>query len=191
MFLLVCSLVPIVKDPIGDMAASSNYRAIAISSLLLKLLDWVMLLLEGEKFATDQMQFGFQAMASTTMCTWTLSTVVEHFNMKGKTVYGAGMDCSKAFDMCSWLHLFQDLVERKISSIFLRLLLFIYRFQSCDVRWNGKYSYRFPVSNGVRQGSVSSPLLWAVYCEKLILRLRRMKIGNTIAGIFFFADSFL
>ena len=38
-FLLVCTLVPIVKDNLGDLAASSNYRAIAISALVLKLLD--------------------------------------------------------------------------------------------------------------------------------------------------------
>ena len=48
-FLLVCTLVPIVKDNLGDLAASSNYRAIAISALLLKLFDWVVLLLEGDK----------------------------------------------------------------------------------------------------------------------------------------------
>ena len=119
------------------------------------------------------------------MCTWTLSTVVEHFNMKGKTLYGTGMDCSKAFDMCSWLVLFQDLVERNVSVVFLRVLLFTYRYQSCDVRWNGKYSFRFPVSNGVKQGSVASPLLWACYCEKLFLQIRRMKIGATIAGVFY------
>ena len=81
--------------------------------------------------------------------------------------------------------LFQDLVDRNVSVVFLRVLLFTYRYQSCDVRWNGKYSFRFPVSNGVKQGSVASPLLWACYCEKLFLQIRRMKIGATIAGVFY------
>ena len=71
------------------MASSSNYRAIAIGSLLMKIFDWVLLLLEGDKLSTDELQFGFQSMSSTTMCTWTLPTVVEHFNSKGRTVYGA------------------------------------------------------------------------------------------------------
>ena len=36
-FLLLCALVPIVKDKLGDKTSSSNYRAIAISSLLMKI----------------------------------------------------------------------------------------------------------------------------------------------------------
>ena len=38
--LLLCALSPIVKDNNGDIASSKNYRAIAISSLILKIL-WV------------------------------------------------------------------------------------------------------------------------------------------------------
>ena len=114
------------------MASSSNYRAIAIGSLLMKIFDWVLLLLEGDKLSTDELQFGFQALSSTTMCTWTLSTVVEHFNSNGRTVYGAAMDCSKAFDVCSWISLFGDLLEKGVSPIFLRLLLFSYRNQHCE-----------------------------------------------------------
>ena len=48
-YLLICTLVPIVKDSLGNHAASDNYRAIAISSLFLKLFDWCILLLEGDK----------------------------------------------------------------------------------------------------------------------------------------------
>ena len=182
---MLCSLVPLVKDSLGDIAASSNYRAIAIGSLLLKLFDWVILLLEGEKLDTDQLQYGFQAMASTTMCSFTLSAVVEHFMLRGRMVYGAAMDISKAFDMCSWRYLFQDLIEKDVSAVVLRVMLFIYRNQYCDVRWNNKHSYRFGVSNGVRQGSVVSPLLFSVYVDKLIKRLRSMAIGCTIAGVYY------
>ena len=37
--LLLCSLIPIVKDNLGDLTSSDNYRAIAKSSLVLKLFD--------------------------------------------------------------------------------------------------------------------------------------------------------
>ena len=43
--LLVCALSPIVKDPIGDISSSKNYRGIAISSLILKVFDNCLLLL--------------------------------------------------------------------------------------------------------------------------------------------------
>ena len=35
-FLLLCNVVPIVKDNLGDIATSDNHRAIAIGILLLK-----------------------------------------------------------------------------------------------------------------------------------------------------------
>ena len=39
--LLLCTLVPIVKDNLDDIATSDNYRAIAIWSLILKWFDWL------------------------------------------------------------------------------------------------------------------------------------------------------
>ena len=67
--MLICTLVPIFKDSLGDLASSENYRAIAIDSLLLKLLDWVILLVEGDKLSVDQLKYEYQALSSTTMCT--------------------------------------------------------------------------------------------------------------------------
>ena len=66
--ILVCSLLPLVKDNLGDLTSSANYQAIATSSQILKLLDLVILILEADKLHCDQLQFGFQPKASTTMC---------------------------------------------------------------------------------------------------------------------------
>ena len=68
-FILVCTLLPLVKDNLADIASSDRYRAIARGSLLVKLLALVILLLEGDKLSVDQLQFGFQEGSSTTMCT--------------------------------------------------------------------------------------------------------------------------
>jgi len=48
-FLLLCTLVPIVKDNLNDIATSDNYRAIAIGSLILKWFDWLILILNSDK----------------------------------------------------------------------------------------------------------------------------------------------
>ena len=63
-FLLACTLVPLVKDTFGDIAASDNYRAIAIGSLIMKLFNWVILLLEADKMSTDKLQFGYQKLST-------------------------------------------------------------------------------------------------------------------------------
>ena len=129
------------------------------------------------------------------MCTWAASSVVSHFNRAGSDVFGALLDCSKAFDMVEWVTLFKDLIKRKVSSVFLRVLLFIYSEQTCDVQWNGKMSFKFGVRNGVRQGAVSSPILFGLYVDKLIHLLRNSKlgccIGSSYYGIMVYADDII
>ena len=183
-FILVCTLIPLVKDSLGDITSSDNYRAIAGGCLLLKLLDIVILLLEGDKLNCDPLQFGYQAGSSTTMCTWSVTSVIDYYNRNGRPVYACAMDMSKAFDMVEWGELFSTLLDRGVHPIYLRLLLFIYKNQQCDVKWAGKYSYRFSVSNGVRQGAVSSAILFSIYINELFIILRRAGFGCHINKLF-------
>ena len=129
------------------------------------------------------------------MCTWAAATVIDHFNRSGSDVFGALLDCSKAFDMVEWVILFKVLIKRKVVFVYLRVLLHIYCEQSCDVQWNGKMSYRFGVKNGVRQGAVSSPILFGIYADRLIELLRESRIGCTIGsfyyGVMVYADDII
>ena len=67
--LLLATLVPIIKDKLGSISISKKYKSIAISSIILKLLDWVFIILFGVKFGLNDFQFAYQAGCSTTMCT--------------------------------------------------------------------------------------------------------------------------
>ena len=125
-FLLICTLVPIVKDNLADITSSENYRVIAIGSLILKWFDWLILILESDKLTTDELQFGFQAKASTSMCSWAVSAVVDYYNRSGRIVYSCAMDLSKAFDLVSWNKLFPNLFDRGICPLILRCLIYIY-----------------------------------------------------------------
>ena len=182
--ILVCTLLPLVKDNLGDITSSDNYRAIAGGCLLLKLVDLVILLLEGDRLSCDSLQFGYQANASTTMCTWTVTSIIDYYNRNGRPVYGCAMDMSKAFDMVEWGQLFVKLRDRGVNPIYLRLIISIYRNQQCNVKWAGKYSSGFSVSNGVRQGAVSSAILFSVYIDELFVILRNAGFGCHINGLF-------
>ena len=191
-FILLCTLAPLVKDNFGDISCSNNYRAIAGGTLMLKLLDIIILLLEGDKLTFSELQFAYQSSSSTTVCSWAVSSVINYYNRQGSPVYGAAMDMSKAFDMVEWTQLFEKLMKRKIPFVLLRLMLFIYENQLCQVKWSGRYSNFFKVSNGVRQGAVSSAILFAIYIDKLLQLLRKSKLGchidNVFLGAFVFAD---
>ena len=111
--------------------------------------------------------------------------VIEHFNNNGRVVYGCAMDLSKAFDLVEWVELFNILQQKNVAPVFLRVLLHIYVNQYCDVKWSSAFSHRFPVRNGVRQGAVSSPLLFSIYIDGLIKELRLSGLGCSL-DIFFY-----
>ena len=58
--------------------------------------------------------------------------------------------------------------------------------------WNNKLSYKFLVSNGVRQGGVLSPILFTIYIDNLLLELQRKGVGcywnQHFAGAVCYAD---
>ena len=91
--------------------------------------------------------------------------------------------------------MFLTLVDRGVEPLFLRLMMYVYRNQRCNVKWSDQYSSEFTVSNGVRQGAVSSAILFAVYIDEILRNLRKAKIGCHINGIFYgalvFADDIL
>ena len=157
---LLCTLMPLVKNSLSDITKSDNYRAIAGGCLLLKVLDLVILNIERDKLDTDALQFAYKANTGTTTCTWTVTAVVDHFSRGGRNVFGAAMDMSKAFDMVKWSELFNTLLDRQISPVFLRLLLYIYTNQQYIVKWGNTFSASFSVSNGVRQGGVTSGIFF-------------------------------
>ena len=76
--LLVATRVPMVKDKLADLCSSKNYRSIAISSLILKLLDWIILLNYGHLLKTNDFQFGFQ-----NLCSWVVYETIDQYLRRG------------------------------------------------------------------------------------------------------------
>ena len=193
--LLICALSPIVKDPNGDISSSKNYRGIAISSLILKVLDNCILLLFGQFLSNDALQFGFQKGCSTVQCTWAVQETVSYYLRRGSSVFCCLLDFSKAFDKVNFDALFMKLRERNFPAVVLRLLVHMYMNQSCFIRWNSIESEVFSVKNGVRQGAILSPSLFCVYLDTLLCQLRDAgvgcHIGGTFLGAFGYADDVL
>ena len=70
------------------------------------------------------------------------------------------LDASKAFDLVDHGILFNTLLERGLPLSIVRFLISWYSMQQLRVRWNSSLSDPLKVSNGVRQGSVLSPILF-------------------------------
>ena len=170
--LLACAFFPLIKSSLKDPADAGSYRAIAGSSLILKLFEKVMLLVWGHLLGTDSLQFGFKADTSTTQCSWLVQEVMGQYLRNGTNPIMTVLDCSKAFDTCRFSTMFTKFLDTGMPPIVDRTLMFMYEQHFAWVKWGQSVSSRFGIRNGTRQGSMASPALWSVYLDLFIKELR-------------------
>ena len=91
---------------------------------------------------------------------------------------------SKAFDLTPHSLMFDKMLDKGVSPIFVRLLIHIYSHQVANVRWNGEHSSNFPVRNGCGQGKVLAAIAYCVYCEELFETLQRRHSGCWVRGYY-------
>ena len=101
----------------------------------------------------------------------------------GSAVLGCFLDVSKAFDLVDHGVLFQNFL-RGLPLPVLKFLVSWYGSQQMRVRWGDSLSDPFNVSNGVRQGSILTPLLFAVYLDDLLVELRESGVGCYWGSLF-------
>ena len=61
----------------------------------------------------------------------------------------------------------------------------LYTNQKVNIKWGNNKSKSFEVRNGVKQGGVLSPILFGVYVDKLLTKLRQSGFGCPIGNIYF------
>ena len=90
-------IIPLVKNKCGDLSDISNHRPIAISCIVSKIFENVILLRIEEYLWTTDNQFGFKAHHSTDLCVYALTDYIEHLKNRSTSVNVAFLDASKAF----------------------------------------------------------------------------------------------
>ena len=179
----VATIVPIPKAG-TDMSCSANYRGIALASCLGKILDRIVLNKYDKYLHTSELQFGFKKGLSTDSCTMVLKETINYYVTESSNVYSVLIDASKAFDRIDFCKLFRKLLDRRMPRQVLIMLINLYTNQSIRATWNGVHGQFFTVSNGVRQGAVSSPTLFSIYMDGLLQRLEASKVGCYIGKLF-------
>ena len=188
--ILVCAFMPLFKGGLKNPDQFKSYRAIAGASQILKLFEYVVLEVWGSTLCSDSMQFGYKAGTSTTQCSWLVNEVSNYFLRRGTAVTACLLDASMAFDKCRFDLLFQKLIDKGLPAIVVRTLVYVYEEQTGHVKLAGRRSGTFKITNGTRQGSVLSPALWCVYLDNLIQKLRNLKLGAHVAGVWMGATGY-
>ena len=119
-----------------DVQKTQNYRAIALSSILGKILDHIIIASQRNVLKTADLRFGYKSICSTIMCSTLVIETIQYFTQMRSPVYVLFIDASKAFDRLSHIELFDILSERNMCSLIRRLHFYLYGNQQFQIRWN-------------------------------------------------------
>ena len=84
---------------------------------------------------------------------------------------------------CDYLYaykIFSKIIKRNVPLVIVRIIAFWYQTQTMCVKWGRVNSAYFSVSNGVCQGGILSPQLFAIYVDDLSHELTLCKSGCNI-----------
>ena len=158
----ISTSVPIHKGSNLKASESTNYRAVALSSLFSKKLDNCILIVQSDSLQSDPLQFAYKENASTVQCAYVIFEVINYYINNDSCNYICMLDASKAFDRVNHLCLINKLKLRNMWPTIWKFLMCTYQRQSVMVNWNGECSSTFSVGNGIKQGDILSSLLFTV-----------------------------
>jgi hypothetical protein len=185
-------LIPLIKDKSAKITSLSNYRPIALASIMSKIIESVILDRIQDYIYTNPNQYGFKPNLGTEMPIYLIKEIIDRYRSLNGNVFVCFLDASKAFDRVNHDLLFSKLLRRGVPCYLVRFLDYWYSNQTICVRWGGVTSSTFKTSNGVRQGGILSPYLFNLYVDDLSNELNSCytgcAIGNTIINHVMYAD---
>lgn len=190
--------VPILKNNNSIYCKSvtvDDFRGISISPVISKVFEHCVLDRFGEFFLSCDNQFGFKKHHSCTHAIHSLKAVVDYYIRHDSTVNLCTIDLSKAFDRMNHHGLFVRLMQRRIPTKLLCILEQWFFIGSTCVKWGSHITDFFVLRCGVRQGSVLSPYLFAIYVDNVFECVSDCGLGCSIKrycmSILMYADDII
>ena len=160
--------IPKISDTSSKNLTMDDFRGIAISPILSKVFEHCLVEKLEDYLRTSEKQFGFKKGVGCNHAIYTVHQIVEGYIKGGNTANLCTIDLSKAFDKVNHHGLLIKLMKRNLPVNILELLEHMMENCNSCVKWNAEFSCVFSVQFGVRQGSVLSPFLFAIYIDDII-----------------------
>lgn len=176
-------VVPIIKCKTGDASDKNNYRPISLATIVAKILDSLLNDVMLRHVHLNDAQFGFRAGLSTESAILCLKQAVRYYTERKTPVYACFLDLSKAFDTVLYDKLWCRLGAAGVPADIVSILKNWYHCQRNQVRWAGTLSDAYGMECGVRQGGITSPLLFNLYVDDLIGELSSTHTGCFVDGV--------
>ena len=157
-------LVNIFKS--GTTSDCGNFRGISLLASLGKLLERILLDRLVEEIAPNvlpESQCGFRAHRGTVDMIFSARQLQEKCMEQNLDLYHCFIDLTKAFDTVNRKILWQILAKLGCPPRFIHLLRSLHDGMKARVNFGGELSDPIPVENGVKQGSIAAPTLFAIF----------------------------
>jgi hypothetical protein len=177
-------IVSIPKGRHTNLPDSSNFRGIALSLIIGKIFDNIILQRYNHKLSSCELQFGFKSKSSTNMCTMVMKETITYYVQHQSPVFCTFSDATKAVDRLHFGQLFGLLLERDLPAQVVKTLIYLYTHNYVSTRWREVVSHYFAITNGVEQGAVLSPILFCIYIYNLLKLLADTGVGCYIGSHF-------
>ena len=185
--LKISTITPVFKGKGRDPLEPNNYRGISITSILSKCLETAILQRLQPFFMERDFpcpsQSAYRKGVSCLDAIFTTQETILKRMRDGDEPYLCFFDLEKAFDSIEYGVLLRHMFNLGINGKCWRLIKDWYSESFGVVKIRDRMSARFPLSRGVKQGSVLSPTLFNIVINSLLQHLKNTGQGINVSGL--------
>ena len=165
-------IVPIFKGK-GDVMSCGSIRGVKLLEHAMKIVERVLERGIRTLVNLNEMQFRFTPGKGTVDAIFIVSTMQGEYQKEDKKLYMCFVDMGKAFDRVPRKVMEWATRMKGLSEVIVRTIMSLYDGAKTRVRVGSAYSMAFKIKVGVHQGSVLSPLLFAIVVDVITEYARR------------------
>ena len=172
-------VVPIFKGK-GDVMDCGAYRGVKLLERAMKIVKRVLEKRTRELVKVDDMQFGFMPGKGTTDALFILRRMQEEFRGREKKLYMCFVDLEKAFDRVPRKVMKWTLRKKSLPEVLVKAVMSLYEGSRTKIRVGSGFSEEFGVRVDVHQGSVLSPLIFAIVVDAVSEHAREALLNEIL-----------
>ena len=172
-------VVPIFKGK-GDVMDCGAYRGVKLLEHAMKIVERVLENRIRELVMIDQMQFGFMPGRGTTPALFIRRRMQEEFRGREEKLCMCFVDLEKALDRVPRKVMEWALRKKRLAEVLVQAVMSLYEGSRTKVRVGSGTSDEFGVRVGVHQGSVLSPLIFAIVVDVVTEHSREGLLNETL-----------